>query len=151
MQVQEIMTHEVSCAQPETNAAAAAELMWTNDCGSLPVVEDGRRVIGMVTDRDLFIALGTQNKRASDLTVGEIMRANPSVCSPEDDLTKALITMAEGRMHRLPVVDETGTLRGILSIDDVIARTESTLKDQVLRTLKAVCSRPSHEARAAAQ
>jgi CBS domain-containing protein len=151
MQVQEIMTHEVSCAQPETNAAAAAELMWTNDCGSLPVVEDGRRVIGMVTDRDLFIALGTQNKRASDLTVGEIMRVNPSVCSPRDDLRNALMTMAEDRVHRLPVVDETGALRGILSIDDVIARSDSTLKDQVLRTLEAVCSRPSPEGRAAAQ
>jgi CBS domain-containing protein len=57
------MTKDVSCGSPGTNVAAAAEIMWAKNCGSLPIVEDGGHVVGMITDRDLFIALGTQNRR----------------------------------------------------------------------------------------
>ena len=67
MQVEDVMTWGAACCNPGTNAAAAAEIMWTEDCGFLPVLEDSGRVVGIVTDRDLFIALGTQNRIASEL------------------------------------------------------------------------------------
>jgi len=56
MRVEEVMTKGVSFCNPDTNAAAAAEIMWTQDCGVLPVLENSGRVVGVVTDRDLFIA-----------------------------------------------------------------------------------------------
>jgi len=59
MRVEDVMTKDVSFCNPGTSDAAAAEMMWTQDCGVLPVLEDSGRVVGMVTDRDLFIALGT--------------------------------------------------------------------------------------------
>jgi len=142
MRVDELMTKDVSFCNPATNAAVAAELMWNRDCGVLPVLEDSGRVIGIVTDRDLFIALGTQNRRAADLPVGEIMRQGPSVCAPGDDLRHALKTMAKEHIHRLLVTDESGALKGILSMDDVVLRTDSVFKDDVIRTLKAICDRP---------
>lgn len=58
LRVQEVMQETVRYCNPDTNAASAAEIMWNNNCGCLPVVKDGKHVIGMVTDRDLFIALG---------------------------------------------------------------------------------------------
>jgi CBS domain-containing protein len=143
MKVQDIMTQEVSCGSPATNAAAAAEIMWTKNCGSLPIVEDGGRVVGMITDRDLFIALGTQNRRASELLVGEIMRREPAVCAPEDDIRNALKTMAKQQIQRLPVVDASGALKGILSIDDVLLHTDAVFKDDTIRTLKLICERLS--------
>lgn len=143
MRVEEVMTREVSYCTPGTNAAAAAEIMWTRDCGILPVLEDSGRVAGVVTDRDLFIALGTRNRSASDLPVGEIMHREPSACAPEDDVRNALKTMAQQRVHRLPVVDQSGALKGILSMNDVIlqakAETDGVFKDDVIRTLKAIC------------
>jgi len=140
VQVQDIMTRDVASALPLMNAAEAAEIMWNRNCGSLPVVADGGQVIGMVTDRDLFIALGTQNRRAADLAVGEIMHVNPSVCSPQEDLRHALQTMARQRVRRLPVVDESGVLQGILSIDDAVARAGAMLADDgILGALKAIC------------
>jgi len=65
MRVNDVMTKDVSFCNPGTSAAAAAEMMWTQDCGVLPVLEDSGRIAGMVTDRDLFIALGTTNRSAS--------------------------------------------------------------------------------------
>jgi CBS domain-containing protein len=147
MRVEEIMTKDVSYCAPGTNAAAAAELMWTKNCGSLPVVEDGGHVVGMVTDRDLFIALGTQNRRPADLAVGELMNRDLAICAPGDDLRQALKTMAEKQYHRLPVVDENGVLKGILSIDDIVLRAEADgLSKDVLKAMKAICDRDNRGA-----
>jgi CBS domain-containing protein len=146
VRVEDVMTQEVSYCVPGTNAAAAAEIMWTKNCGSIPVVDDDGHVAGMVTDRDLFIALGTRNQRASDLTVGEIMNRDLAVCAPEDDIRGALKTMAQSQSHRLPVVDKDGVLKGILSIDDVIQRAEAEgLSTEVVRTMKALCVRPNQQ------
>lgn len=102
MKVSEIMTTEVCCGSPGTNAAAAAEMMWTKNCASLPIVEDGGQVVGIVTDRDLFIALGTQNRRPAELPLGEMMRRDPAVCAPSDDVRKALKTMASEQIRAYP-------------------------------------------------
>lgn len=135
MQVSEVMTKEVCSGSPLTNAAAAAELMWTNNVGSLPIVEEGGRIVGIVTDRDLFIALGTQNRLPSELTLGEVMRREPLICCPDDDLQDALRSMADGNVHRLIVAD-SGVLTGLLSIDDVVRQVGPDWQDNVARTLK---------------
>lgn len=143
MRVEDVMTRDVSFCNPGTSAAAAAEMMWTQDCGVLPVLEDSGRVVGMVTDRDLFIALGTTNRSASDLPVGAMMHREPALCAPGDDVRNAMKTMAEQRVHRLPVVDESGELKGILSLNDVVLQakpeTNGVFKDDLIRTLKAIC------------
>jgi len=136
------MTKDVWYCNSGTNAAAAAEIMWNRNCGVLPVLEDSGQVAGIVTDRDLFIALGTQDRPASQLPVDEIMRRGPSVCAPDDDVRKALKVMAQQQVYRLPVVDKSGVLRGILSMDDVLLQgnleIDGVLKDDVIRTLKAI-------------
>jgi CBS domain-containing protein len=143
MKVQDIMTKEVSYCDPETNAAVAAELMWTRNCGALPVVEDGGRVAGIVTDRDLFIALGTNNRNAGDLPVGALMEKELSTCAPEDDIRSALKIMAQHQVQRLPVVDTTGALKGILSLDDIVLRADvdGLSNDDVLTAIKAIWAR----------
>lgn len=151
MQVQEIMTKDVSFCNPRTNAAEATEIMWTRNCGSLPIVEDGRGVVGMVTDRDLLIALGTRNRNAADLPVGEVMNTDLSFCAPDDDVRDALKTMAQRQLHRLPVVDNEGALQGILSLDDIVLRTGTNgLSKDVLKTMRAICDRQSRRASAVA-
>ncbi|MGA2881938.1 MAG: CBS domain-containing protein [Bryobacteraceae bacterium] len=140
MRFQEIMTKDVSFYNPGTNAAAATEIMWTRNCGSLPIVEDGQRVVGMVTDRDLLIALGTSNRNAADLLVGEVMSKDLALCAPNDDVRQALKTMAERQLHRLLVVDEDGALKGSLSLDDIALRADADgISKDLLKTMKAVC------------
>ena len=156
MQVADLMTKDVSFCNPHTSAAAAAEIMWNRDCGALPVLEDSGRIVGIITDRDLFIALGTNNRSASDLPVGEIMHREPAVCAPSDDVRIALKAMAHQRVHRLPVVDQSGELKGILSINDVVLQDKSeangAFRDEVIRTLKAICEhqRPDQSKQAVA-
>jgi len=127
-----------------TDAAAAAEIMWKADVGVLPVVADGGRPVGVVTDRDLFIALGTSNRRASEVPVGEIMKTGLAVCAPDDDVRTAMKTMAQQQLHRLPVVDKSGVLQGILSLNDIALRAggDALSSEDLARTFKAICSHP---------
>ena len=66
------MTGEPRTCSTATSLAAAAALMLDGDCGVLPVLDDGK-LIGIVTDRDMYIALATRNKRASAISVGEVV------------------------------------------------------------------------------
>lgn len=155
MRVEELMTKQVSCCGVGTSAAKAAELMWIHDCGILPVVDDRNgRLVGVVTDRDLFIALATKGQSPSGLTVGEVMQPEVFSCGPDNDLRSALETMAGQQVRRLPVVDGSGVLRGILSLNDVIRYARPRINgsgvsyEDVVRTLRAV-SRHTHQRKTA--
>lgn len=120
MKVKDVMTPSAVCCSTETNVGAAVELLWVNNCGMLPVVGNDRRIQGVVTDRDITIAMGTRNRLPGELTVGEIATTNVVTCKPEDEIHEALQTMAEKRVRRLPVVNNEGMPEGILSIEDII-------------------------------
>ena len=120
MKVKDLMTQAAVCCAPAANVGEAVELMWVHNCGVLPVVGTGGKLEGIVTDRDISIAMGTRNRLAGELTVGEIATKNIVTCKPEDEIHEALQTMAEKQVRRLPVVNEEGIPQGILSMDDII-------------------------------
>lgn len=120
MKVQDIMTAVVETCSPESDLGAAATIMWKRDCGSVPVVDAEGRVVGMITDRDICMAVATRNKLASQIKVGEVISGEVYACSPDDRIQDALETMQSAQLRRLPVVDDDGKLHGILSINDVI-------------------------------
>ncbi len=146
MKVKDAMTGSPVYCTPRTNLGEAAALMWSRDCGILPVVDAEHKVIGVVTDRDLFLALGTRNRLAGELTVGEVVPAKPFLCACEDEIHTALDTMARNKVRRLPVANVEGRLEGILSMDDLVAhasaRTSSRAPelshDDVIRALKKI-------------
>ncbi|MGH9945089.1 MAG: CBS domain-containing protein, partial [Pyrinomonadaceae bacterium] len=119
MKVSDIMTGDVRACRPENNLAEAARVMWERDCGSVPVVDTSNRVVGMVTDRDICMAVATQNRLASEIRAGEIGLRQVITCSPEADVAAALALMQREQVRRLPVVDAQGALVGILSLHDV--------------------------------
>lgn len=119
MKVQDVMTKTVASCRPDASLAAAAALMWDYNCGQLPVVDDQGKVASVITDRDICIALGTRNQRASEVSVGEVASRPAALCTANDNLRAALRTMAAERVRRLPVVDHEGALVGILSLEDV--------------------------------
>ena len=142
MRVQDIMVRDVKVCHPDMNLAAAAEILWKEGCGTLPVVENGR-VLGMVTDRDISIALGTRNVRAADILVKDVALPKLFSCAPEDDIHSALKTMRAQKVRRLPVIDSKGKLQGILCLDGIVLFAEQTTGDltyaDVVETLKAIC------------
>jgi CBS domain-containing protein len=150
MKVQDIMTGDVETCSPESDLAAAAVIMWKRDCGSVPVVDESRRVVGMITDRDICMAVATRNKLASMIKVSEVISGRVYACAPDDSIRDALETMQSAQLRRLPVVDDEGTLHGILSINDVVlhsakGRSKKHISHRdVIATLK-VLSEHRHE------
>jgi CBS domain-containing protein len=143
MKVQDIMVKEVKSCRPETNLAEAAHIMWANDCGALPVVEGGGKVVGMITDRDICIAVGTRNRTPSELTVFAVKPQPQELysCAPDEDIHEALKTMRTYGVRRLPVVN-SGALRGILCLNEIAlnARKRGDVSyEDVVDTLQAIC------------
>ena len=149
MKVKEVMMGTPYTCRNETNLGEAAELMWKANCGFLPVTETDGKVCGVVTDRDICIALGTRNKVAGEVTVGEVMGNKLLACSPEDEIHVALLTMRDGHVRRLPVLDSNGKIAGVLSMDDILPRAEPAgsrkvvelSTDEVVRTFRAINQR----------
>ena len=145
MRVQDIMTANVDACSPDSDLAAATTIMWKRDCGSVPVVDNDRKVVGMITDRDICMAVATRNKLASEIKVGEVISGNVYACAPDDKVRDALETMQSAQLRRLPVVDANGVLHGILSINDVVIHSDKGRSKkhishkEVIRTLKALC------------
>jgi CBS domain-containing protein len=142
MKVKDLMTTDVTTCTPDTTVAEAAHLMWEGDCGILPVVDDGE-LVGVVTDRDMYIALATQNARASRVRVGAVATTKLVTCAPEDDVQAALATMRHARVRRLPVVGFGGTVLGILSMNDILLAAgagKGVASEDVVATLQAICA-----------
>jgi len=146
MIVDKIMTHDVKSCRLEDTLSTAAQIMWDNDCGAVPVV-DGERVVGMITDRDICMAAWTQDTPLSRLLVSSTFSKDPVMCAPGDSVAKAEEAMRTYQLRRLPVV-EKDRLVGILSLNDVArAATEGkrtgagdvVTRTEVAETLAAVC------------
>jgi predicted transcriptional regulator len=116
--------------------------MWEDRCGALPVIDAEERVISMITDRDIAIALGTRNLRAADVLVQEVAPPRVFTCRDTDNISLALQTMVSQNVRRLPVVDLEGKLVGVISIDDFLLHTEpgkaGVLSLETLEALKTI-------------
>jgi CBS domain-containing protein len=143
MKVKDIMTADLRTCSLDTNLGAAAALMLDGDCGILPVVDHEGKLTGVVTDRDMCIALATRNKLASQITVGEVARKHVVTCGPEDDVHAALATMKERRIRRLPVAGFGGSVLGIVSMNDILLAAgpdQGVRADKVVDTFQAICA-----------
>ncbi len=146
MKVKEVMMMTPYACHPETNLGAATELMWKGNCGFLPVLEGTGRIRGVITDRDICVALGTRNTTAGSVTVGDVMHGKLFSCSPEDDVHVALEVMREGQVRRLPVITVDAKLVGVLSLHDIVLKAQPThpgkepelSTDEVMRTYRAI-------------
>jgi len=147
MNVRDLMTWEVRTCHPDTDLGTVAMLLWDQDCGIVPVVEPGtNRLLGVVTDRDICMAAATKNRAPAMIAVSEILTGRPRSCFPDDVLRTAMDVMADAQVHRLPVVDAEGVLKGILSMNDLVLasgpagkHSHTAVHDgEVMRVLRAV-------------
>jgi CBS domain-containing protein len=149
MKVKDAMMGTPYYCQVDTNLGSATELMWVGNCGFLPVMSTNGKIVGVVTDRDICIALGTRNRLSGDVSVREVMSNRLFACSAEDDVHIALQTMQEGGVRRLPVTVQNGTLVGVISMDDLLLRAQPAgigkqpelSIEEVVRTYRAIDQR----------
>ena len=146
MKVKEIMTTSPACCLPSDSSARAARIMKDMDTGVVPVIDDEttRKVIGVVTDRDLCLEVIAEAKDPETVQVRDCMGRTVVSCTGDDDVEKALDLMRDNQVRRIPVVDRKGTIQGIVSLADVMNRME-VAPDKTKEALKNI-SEPSDDA-----
>jgi CBS domain-containing protein len=122
MTIQDIMSEPVVTTAPQMTLSAAARLMRDADYGTLPVIDAEGRLIGILTDRDVCLAIAGSARNAGHIAVHEVMTRKLRTVMATDTIHTALATMKTARVRRLPVLDSSGRLKGILSIEDVVVR-----------------------------
>lgn len=114
--VKDYMTKEVETCSLLDNVYEAAVKMKENNCGAIPIV-DGKRLVGIITDRDIVIR-GIAEKRPPSLKIDGIMTKEVITISEDDSIYTAAKLMAEHQIRRLPVV-KNGELVGIIALGDI--------------------------------
>ena len=149
MKVKELMTEQPAAVWITDSLATAAISMWENDCGVLPILKDSRKVVGIITDRDICMATAIRNRPESTISVEEVMSRKVYSVAPNDDIHKALEIMREHKVRRLPVLDKSGELKGVVSMNDIVLRAEeangkkpSLTYHDVVKTYQAICEHP---------
>jgi CBS domain-containing protein len=136
----ELATPIVVTATPDTTATQAAQLMRTHHVGSLVVVEEGAvegRPLGIVTDRDLVLAVLAEELDPGLFTVGDVMTTDLVTVSPQTGVLNAVTLMREHRLRRLVVVDDAGRVVGIATLEDVLDALSREFADLALALRKA--------------
>ncbi len=151
MRVLDIMTIDVLTVSPEDSLKAAARMMVEGGVSGLPVVDNGGKLVGMITEADfLEREADRSHRRLLDAlmhkpdtvveaeTVGEVMSTHPVVIYPEASVTEAARVMSHHHVKRLPVVNDEGMLQGIVSRGDVVTvftRPDDVIEDEIREDL----------------
>ena len=122
MQTKEIMTTDVACCGPDTPLPEVARLMVEHDCGEIPVVDENKKPLGVVTDRDITCRTVANGKNPLELTARDCMSDLVVTVTPETSVDDCCKVMEDNQIRRLPVVDESGACCGIVSQADVAHR-----------------------------
>ena len=154
MKVEQMMSRPVATCTADDTANQAAQLMWEQDIGCVVVIDDSQQVKGIVTDRDLCMAAYTKGLALSQIPLRDVMATSVAVVRPNDLLAKAEALMRTKKVRRLPVVDATDRLVGLLSLNDVVREAQQQRGrpipavggDEVVSTLGAICEpRQAHD------
>jgi len=145
MNVSEVMTRHTSTCEPADSLERAAGVMWDRDCGVVPVVGEDGQLHGLVTDRDVAMAAYLKGRALSAIRVADVMTTDLHCCAASDTVERALTSMRQHQINRMPVVDGEGRLAGMLSMADLLQATQRasakdrpTLSEGVLETMTAV-------------
>lgn len=147
MRVAEIMSTNVQTIRPEESLRDAARLMAKHDCGCLPVIDARNELLGVLTDRDICLCAAERDEPLRKIQVSDAVSWEALSCHPDEEVENAELKLANHQIRRLPVLDEKGNLRGMLSLGDIaLAAADSPkkkLNPQGMAATVAAISRPS--------
>ncbi len=120
----DVMTKDPTCCEPGDSVVKVAQIMKREDVGSVPVVDSksSRKLVGIVTDRDLVLKVIAEGHDPKTTRVEEVMSKELVTCRADDDVDVAMQAMAQFQLRRIPIVDNDDRLVGIISQADVATR-----------------------------
>ena len=133
MTVVTVMTPNPACCTVNTPLRDVARMMRDNDCGQIPVVDESQRPVGVVTDRDIAVRMVAEGRNTNEATAADAMSAPVRTVTTETSLTDCVCLMEAEQVRRIPVVDSSGKLAGIVSIADLALAGKREATAEVVR------------------
>ena len=145
MKAQDIMAKNPRSVTPRTPIQEAARLMKTEDVGALPVVESegSRRLVGMITDRDIAIRVVAEGAASSNSSVRDVMTSNITTSAPGDSVQDVMELMGREQVRRIPIVDK-GELVGIIAQADIVREADDKRAERTVEKISEPGGRTSH-------
>jgi CBS domain-containing protein len=140
--IAEVMTQRPRAVTAQTTVREAARLMEEEDVGSLPVVEEGGRLVGIVTDRDVAVRVVGRGLDANTTVVGDVASTDVVALSPDHDLDEALSVMAREQVRRVPIVVRENELVGMVAQADIAQFGKEKTTGEVVEAISRAPSGP---------
>lgn len=136
MKVQDIMTRDPRSVTPDSTAREAARIMKDEGVGIVPVVDEGsRRLVGVITDRDIALRIVAEG-RDPDAKVRDVMSSDRiATCRPDEDVDNVMDAMASEQVRRIPIVDERGSLVGIVAQADIVRKADDRKAEKTVERI----------------
>ena len=130
MKAQDIMSRNPSCVTPETPLVEAARLMKDENIGVVPVVDtsDAKRLVGVLTDRDIAVRAVAEGRDGTTTSVGHIMTSDVRTSLPDASVNDVMELMGREQVRRIPIVDDRGILVGIIAQADIVLEAKDNRK-----------------------
>ena len=139
MKIKECMCQDVCFVKPDCKVFDAARIMNENHIGCIPVCDEEKNILGLLTDRDIVLRTVARDKDAKSTQVSEIMTTKVCTCRCDDDVEKAQSTMAQNQIRRIPVLDNNNKMVGILSLGDLAHNNQKLGEQSVSTTVEDIC------------
>lgn len=115
----DVMTEAVKTASPHADLASIATLMRDENVGIVPIVDDERRLLGVITDRDIVVRADAEAAPVDLVRASDVMTPNPASVLPDEDLQHVSARLSELGLQRILVADRDGRLLGVISVSDL--------------------------------
>ena len=140
MKINECMCKDVCFVKPECNVYDAARIMNENHIGCIPICNDEKNVVGVLTDRDIVLRSVACDKNAKTTPVSSIMTTNVYTCKCEEDIGQAQYLMEKNQIRRIPIVDRTNKMVGIISTGDLAHYNQKIGEENFTTTMGYICN-----------
>lgn len=138
MKVKDCMCHEVACLTPESTVEDCAKLMCNKHVGCIPICDENKTVVGLVTDRDVILRSIACDKDIKTTPISDIMTCQVCSCGPEEEIDDAEKKMSNEQIRRLPVVDQNNKIIGIITLGDLCTN-KNVNTEGICNTLESIC------------
>lgn len=139
MKVKDCMCKSITYLSPENTVFDCAKKMSEEHIGCVPICDSNKKIVGIVTDRDIVLRSVSCNKDAKQTTISEIMTTKICYCTDNDEISKAENTMSNEQIRRLPVVNDNNEIVGIVTFKDLCIN-ENLNNTSIGQTLDNICN-----------